>query len=423
MSETPSGATSEVSLEPKTAVDAGLTSATGAANAIHPGAARVVAWMLHEGRAYTHMRQFGDEMCRRVVEAGIPLWRAFCAIRTLHPQIAASAYVWRRGETGAERRTAEHGIEKTPAFAQSPLTEVSRTGQAIRRRLADPEIELDYEILKTFRTEGGTDYIAMPMVFSSGEINCISWLTDRPGGFTDAEITGLADVAEMLTVLVETQTHRRIVRILMDTYVGHRTGERVLSGAVKRGDGETIRAVIWYCDLRGFTTLSDALPRDSLLELLNQYFEIMVNAVSAEGGEVLKFIGDGMLAIFELREGDSVVQHCAAALRAARAAREAVIARNPERAAAGLAEIRYGLALHLGEVTYGNIGAPSRLDFTVIGPAVNHASRIEKLAAKLDRRVVMSASFAAAAQAPLQSLGTHSLPGVVEPQEVFTLPD
>jgi adenylate cyclase len=390
---------------------------------VHSGAARVVAWMLHEGRANTHMREFGDDMCRRVVEAGIPLWRAFCAIRTLHPQIAASVYVWRRGETGATRRTAEHGIEKTPAFAQSPLTEVSRTGQTIRRRLADPEIELDYEILKTFRTEGGTDYVAMPMVFSSGEINCISWLTDRPGGFTDAEIAGLADVAEMLTVLVETQTHRRIVRILMDTYVGHRTGERVLLGAVKRGDGETISAVIWHCDLRGFTKLSDALPRDSLLDLLNEYFEIMVNAVSAEGGEVLKFIGDGMLAIFELREGDSVVQHCAAALRAARAAREAVAARNAERTAAGRAEIRYGLALHLGEVTYGNIGAPNRLDFTVIGPAVNHASRIEKLAAKLDRRVVMSASFAAAAEAPLKSLGTHSLPGVVEPQEVFTLPD
>ncbi len=396
---------------------------TGAASAIHPGAARVVAWMLHEGRANTHMRGFGDDMCRRVVEAGIPLWRAFCAIRTLHPQNAASAYVWRRGETGAERRTAEHGIEKTPAFDQSPIAEVQRTGLRIRRCLENPNVPLDYEVLETFRKEGSTDYVAMPMVFSSGEINCISWLTDRPGGFIDAEIAGLADVAEMLTVLVETQTYRRIVRVLMDTYVGHRTGERVLSGAVKRGDGETIRAVIWYCDLRGFTTLSDALPRDSLLDLLNEYFEIMVNAVSAEGGEVLKFIGDGMLAIFELREGDSVVQHCAAALRAARAAREAVKTRNPERTAAGLADIRYGLALHLGEVTYGNIGAPNRLDFTVIGPAVNHASRIEKLAAKLDRRVVMSASFAAAAEAPLKSLGTHSLPGVVEPQEVFTLPD
>jgi len=405
--------------------DDAATSATqrGVASAIHPGAARVVAWMLHEGRANTHMRQFGDDMCRRVVEAGIPLWRAFCAIRTLHPQIAASVYVWRRGETGAQRRTAEHGIEKTPAFAQSPLTEVARTGRTIRRRLADAEIELDYEVLKAFRKEGCTDYVAMPMVFSSGEINCISWLTDRPGGFTDAEISGLADVAEMLTVLVETQTHRRIVRALMDTYVGHRTCERVLSGAVKRGDGETIRAVIWYCDLRGFTTLSDALPRDSLLDLLNQYFEIMVNAVSTEGGEVLKLIGDGMLAIFELREGDSVVQHCAAALRAARAAQEAVMARNPERTEAGLAEIRYGLALHLGEVTYGNVGAPNRLDFTVIGPAVNQASRIEKLAAKLDRRLVISASFAAAAEAPLKSLGTHSLPGVAEPQEVFTLPD
>jgi adenylate cyclase len=389
----------------------------------HAGAARVVAWMLHEGRANTHMREFGDDMCRRVVEAGIPLWRAFCGIRTLHPQIAASAYVWRRGETGAERRTAVHGMEKTPAFTQSPLTEVTLTGRAIRRRLDDAGADLGYAILDTFRLEGGTDYVAMPMVFSSGEINCISWLTDRPGGFTEAEIAGLTDVAEMLTVIVETQTHRRIVRALLDTYVGHRTGERVLSGAVKRGDGETIRAVIWYCDLRGFTSLSDALPRDALLDLLNEYFEIMVNAVSAEGGEVLKFIGDGMLAIFELRDGDNVALRCAAALSAARTARAAVAARNPVRVGAGLAEIRYGLALHLGEVTYGNIGAPNRLDFTVIGPAVNHATRIEKVAAQLDRRIVTSASFAAAAEITLRSLGTHSLPGVVEPQEVFTLPD
>ncbi len=172
----------------------------------HAGAARVVAWMLHEGRANTHMREFGDDMCRRVVEAGIPLWRAFCGIRTLHPQIAASAYVWRRGETGAERRTAVHGMEKTPAFTQSPLTEVTLTGRAIRRRLDDAGADLGYAILDTFRLEGGTDYVAMPMVFSSGEINCISWLTDRPGGFTEAEIAGLTDVAEMLTVIVETQT-------------------------------------------------------------------------------------------------------------------------------------------------------------------------------------------------------------------------
>ncbi len=390
---------------------------------IHPGAARVVAWMLHEGRGNTHMREFGDDMCRRVLDAGIPLWRAFCAIRTLHPEIAATAYVWRRGEGAAQRRTAVHGIAKTPAFTQSPLAEVTPTGRAVRRRLEDPGVALDYPVLEEFRAEGGTDYVAMPMVFSSGEINSISWLTDRPGGFTDAEIAGLAEVAEMLTVLVEAQTHRRITRALLDTYVGHRTGERVLSGAIKRGDGETIRAVIWFCDLRGFTTLSDTLPRDQLLDLLNEYFEITVSAVAAEGGEVLKFIGDGMLAIFELREGDKVAQRCAAALRAARAMQAAVAARNPDRIAAGLAEIRYGLALHLGEVTYGNIGAPNRLDFTVIGPAVNHATRIEKLAGKLDRRVVTSASFAAAAQTPLMSLGTHSLPGVIEPQEVFTPPD
>ncbi len=392
-------------------------------NEIHPGAADVAAWMLHEGRSNTHMRDFGDDMCRRIVEAGIPLWRAFCAISTLHPQIVATAYVWRRGQGTAERRTAEHGLERTDAFARSPIANVKLTGRTVRRRLDDPNATLDYQVLESFRAEGATDYVAMPMVFSSGEINCITWLTDRIGGFTDAEIAGLTQIAEMLTVIVEAQTHRRIVRALMDTYVGHRTGERVLSGAIKRGDGECIRAVIWFCDLRGFTSLSDTLPRELLLDLLNEYFEIMVNAVASEGGEVLKFIGDGMLAIFELRNGFDVAAHCAAALSAAATAQRAVAARNSERAAAGLAKIRYGIALHLGEVTYGNIGSPSRLDFTVIGPSVNHATRIEKLAGKLERSVVTSASFAAAARVPLMSLGTHLLTGVRIPQEVFTLPD
>jgi adenylate cyclase len=392
-------------------------------NEIHPGAADVAAWMLHEGRSNTHMREFGDDMCRRIVEAGIPLWRAFCAISTLHPQIAATAYVWKRGQGTAERRTAEHGLERTDAFARSPIANVKLTGRTVRRRLDDPDTNLDYRVLESFRAEGCTDYVAMPMVFSSGEINCVTWLTDRIGGFTDAEIAGLTQVAEMLTVIVEAQTHRRIVCALMDTYVGHRTGERVLSGAIKRGDGESIRAVIWFCDLRGFTSLSDTLPRELLLDLLNEYFEIMVNAVASEGGEVLKFIGDGMLAIFELRAGLDVAAHCAAALSAAATAQRAVAARNSERAAAGLAKIRYGIALHLGEVTYGNIGSPSRLDFTVIGPSVNHATRIEKLAGKLDRSVVTSASFAAAAAVPLISLGTHLLTGVHIPQEVFTLPD
>jgi adenylate cyclase len=375
--------------------------------------------MMRDGRHVTHMREFGDEMCRRIVAAGIPLWRAFCAVGTLHPQIAATAYIWRRSTPGAVRFTADHSFENDPEFTTSPIAEVQRTGRMIRRRLYDAACALDYPALSEFKSEGGTDYAAMPMICSSGEINSITWLTYRAGGFSEDEVTGLASVAEALAIIVELQATRRIARHLMDTYVGHRTGERVLAGKITRGSGEQIRAVVWLCDLRGFTAMTDTLPRDKVIALLNDYFETMVDAVTAEGGEALKFMGDGMLAIFELGASEDPRDRCAAALRAAGAAAEKIAARNLERRSASEPEIHFGLALHLGEVSYGNIGAPARLDFTVIGPAVNHAARLEKVGVELGRSIVTSASFAAASEGGLESIGRHILRGVSEPQEVF----
>jgi len=385
----------------------------------HEGAAQVVAWMMREGRHMTHMREFGDEMCRRVVTAGIPIWRAFCTASTLHPEVSGTAYVWRRDQPGATRITATHAFQQSQELTSSPIAAVKKTGRMIRRRIHDPGCPLDYPVLHDFKKDGGTDYVAMPMTCSSGEVNCITWATDRAGGFTDQEMDGLSEVAEALAIIVELQSTRRIARHLMDTYVGHRTGERVLSGAITRGAAQTIRAVIWFCDLRGFTALADSLPGDRLIAMLNDYFEAVVTAVVGEGGEALKFMGDGLLAIFELGENEEPAERCAAALRAAKVAAEKITARNLDRRAAGEPEIRFGLALHLGEVNYGNIGAPARLDFTVIGPAVNHAARIEKIASELGRHVVTSASFAAAARSPFESLGRHHLRGVTEPQEIF----
>jgi adenylate cyclase len=389
----------------------------------HDGAAKVVRWMLSEGRRNTHMREFGDEMCRRIVAAGIPIWRAFCFVGTLHPQIAATAYIWSREASGATRITAGHGLVSSPEFTESPIAAARKLGRVIRRRLIDPACPADFPVLHQYREEGGTDYIAIPMILSDGNSNAITFMSDRAEGFTDAQAAGLEDVAEALGVIVELQSSRRIAKSLLDTYIGRRTGQRVLSGVITRGSGENIRAVIWCCDLRGFTGLADRLPRVELTTLLNEYFEIMAGAVLAAGGEVLKFIGDGMLAIFELREGEDAGDRCAAALKAARAAVTAIAERNLKRAEAGSPEIRFGLALHLGDLYYGNIGAPDRLDFTVIGPAVNHAARLEKLGSDLGRRVVASASFAAAAPERLESLGHHRLRGVVEPQELFALRD
>ncbi len=386
------------------------------------GAQAVVSWMLHEGRRHTRMREFGDALCGRMVAAGIPLWRAFCGVRTLHPQIAATAYFWYREGDGTGRVQADYATSDSPQFRNSPVVAVQESGAVVRRRLEDPTVALDYEILSEFKAGGGTDYVAMPMVFSSGQCNSVSWTTDRPGGFTAADIAGLHDITEMLAIIVELQANRRISRSLMNTYVGRRTGERVLSGAITRGSGETVSAVVWYCDLRAFTTLTDTLPPDQLIALLNYYFEIMADAITAEGGEVLKFIGDAMLAIFELAADGDVAERCAAALTAAANAATALAANNAERQTVGAPQIAYGLALHLGEVVYGNIGARDRLDFTVIGPAVNHAARLEKLSANLGRTIVTSESFAAAAAQPLDDLGTHALRGVEAPQRVFAPP-
>jgi adenylate cyclase len=189
-------------------------------------AADVVRWMLKEGRHNTHMREFGDEMCRRIVAAGIPLWRGFCVVSTLHPQIAATAYVWRRDEIGAGRQTASHERVQTPELLQSPFAEVRKSRRMLRRRLADPACPEDYPIVLQLREQGGTDYVAMPMLCSGGQINVISWATDRAGGFTDREIEGLGEVAEALAIIVELQSTRRVARSLLDTDVGHRTGER-----------------------------------------------------------------------------------------------------------------------------------------------------------------------------------------------------
>jgi adenylate cyclase len=387
---------------------------------VNEGAAEVVRWMLSEGRYNVRMREFGDEMCRRIVAAGFPIWRGFCVVGTLHPQIRASAYVWRRHTEGAVRLLAEHGLENTPEFANSPITEVRRAATPMRCRLEDPQIALRYAVLEEFRREGGTDYIALPMACSDGQVNCITFVTDRHGGFTDPDLEGLTEIAQALSLIVELQSSRRIARSLVDTYIGRRTGERVLHGAIRRGSGEVIRAVIWLCDLRGFTALAERLTGPDLTALLNAYFDVMVGAVTAEGGEVLKFMGDGMLAIFELAENEDATPRCAAALKAARAALAGIAGYN-SRSAGGDPEIKFGLALHLSEVYYGNIGAPDRLDFTVIGPAVNHAARLEKLGSELGYAMVTSASFAAASPETLATLGFHPLRGVSQAQEVFTL--
>ncbi len=378
-------------------------------------------WLLREGRFAATTRDLLDGLCHHLVEAGLPLWRVTYHLRTLHPLIGTTTYCWRRDQESASVVHRPRDCQGTPEYLSSPLAAVIGGAGALRRRLEGATRQPDFPVLKALRAEGATDYVAMPVTFSDGLITVVTWASDRPGGFTAAELRRLSGLLPALGAVLEARAVRRIAATLLDTYVGHAAGERILRGEIRRGDGATVHAPLWYCDLRGFTTLAETLPPDGLLALLNRYFELVAAPVAAHGGEVLKFIGDSVLATFSVAEEVSYQAVCRSALAAAEEALAGMAGLNRERAARSEPALRIGLALHVGEVVYGNVGAPERLDFTVIGPAVNLVYRLEKLCRPLGRTLLTSRDFARACGRPLLSLGPHCLYGMAEPQEVFTL--
>jgi adenylate cyclase len=266
---------------------------------------------------------------------------------------------------------------------------------------------------------GATDYLMYALDLDEKPAVAVSWSTDRPGGFGESDLAALHEVRVALAAVLEIHARREIASTVVRTYLGRDAGDRVLAGLIKRGDGETVRAALWFSDLREFTSLSDRLGRDALLALLDDAFEAQVGAIEDAGGTVLKFMGDGLLAIFAA--GDDEAAACRSALAAARDAAGRVARANVRREADGAPPIRYGLALHFGDVQFGNIGSPQRLDFTVIGPAVNRAARLEAVCAVLGRACVLSADFAARCGEPVASLGQATLKGVAEAVEVFGL--
>ena len=353
----------------------------------------IEAWLLAEGRHIPRTRDLVGALCQRLIAAGMPLWRIVLSVRTIHPQILSTVYYWVRDADSVVINRG-HDIVTDPIYLNSPFKVIHDGAGALRRRLADRTPPLDFPVLEELRAQGGTDYVAMPIVFSDGTVNAVSWASDARGGFRVEDLKRIDALLPILALILEVQSQRRTALSLLDTYLGHRVGQRILGGEVQRGSGQTIHAVIWSSDLRGFTRLSHSLPLEELIAMLNDYFERMVAAIHAHGGEVLKFIGDGLLAIFPL--GDAAFQLYVArtALNAAAAAERAVDELNRERQAAGKPTIRYGVALHIGDFMFGNIGAPDRLDFTAVGPAVNLTARLEALTIQLDRRLLVSATGA-----------------------------
>lgn len=339
-------------------------------------------------------------------------------IPILHPQVSSYSGLWQQDKGNSERFY--HATTGTAAsYENSPIRIVYEGGGPVRCDLRRPPEEGEFSVLADLRQQGLTDYIVLPAPFSDGTTKAVSLATDRAEGFGEDEIALFEAMMPALAMNLEIQTLRRTARTLLDTYVGRQSGGRVLDGAIRRGSGETMRAVIWLCDLRGFTELSETLPRDALIALLNAYFGAMVGAVEAAGGEVLKFIGDAMLAIFAIDDETDAVAACRAALAAADDAQSQLGSVNEGRAAQGEPPLRYGIALHVGDVMYGNIGSETRLDFTVIGPAVNLAARIEGLCGELGRAVLLSDDFVAASGAPAERVGAFALKGVGARQAVY----
>ncbi|NVN85084.1 MAG: adenylate/guanylate cyclase domain-containing protein [Rhodopseudomonas sp.] len=379
-------------------------------------------WLIDGARSAVGPGALLSQLCERLVAAGLPLWRVGIFVRTLHPDIFGRNFIWRQGQEVAIG-TADFDIQQSPEFLRSPLAILYSSGEEVRYRLDDPESR-NFPFFDDMRAEGVTDYVALPLRFIDGDYHASSWTTKQSGGFTDAQLDGLRMVVRPLARLIEVIGMRRIASMLLDTYVGNRAGERILAGQIRRGHTETMLAAIWLSDLRGFTALSDRLPPETMVKVLNSYFDCQVGPILRNGGEVLKFMGDGLLAVFPIAEdGADAAKVCARMLEAVNECRGHVDAMSYVDGNHVIDSFRFGVALHVGQVLYGNIGGGNRLDFTCIGPAVNLAARMEKIAGRLNRTVVASARFAGAFADGWADLGEFPIAGFANAERVYGLRD
>lgn len=389
----------------------------------------ITQWVVSEGLKGSSETEILTGFCQRLVKEGVPLLRANLSQPTLHPIIGGHNFIWWRDEEKAVEEDWQRSFNREGVQASRiPFSYmVSENLWRMRYRLGPDAAPTEFPLLERFAMRGGTDYFALAIAFGTvrrlGPADRIlsSWVSDASTGFDDHHIAVIEQLAQPLALAAKNASAYRIANSVIATYLGADAGRRVLDGEIVRGTGETIRAALWFCDLEGFTKIADTAPRDQLLGMLDDYFECMVTAVHEHGGQVLKFMGDGLLAIFK---GDSVADSCDAALDAADWLLRHMSRVTAKRVGENLPVTGFRVVLHLGDVMYGNIGARDRLDFTVVGPAVNEVSRIEAMCRSLEQTLAISATFAEAASRSrdrLVSLGRYALRGVRRPQELFTL--
>ncbi len=372
-------------------------------------------WLLAHTTRKRPLHDVIDELATRLLAAEIPVRRLRTSVNTKHPEIFVRAVLWKHG-AGARVSHGRRELLGTRTFLESPVAKVRAGASKIRCRLAGPDADLSFDICRELAEEGLTDYVVYPLSFSTDEGTYVSFATDHEAGFDDGAFALFEALLPVLSVRVEVESTAYALDSLLRVYLGPNAAKRVLAGEFMRGTGQPIEAAVWYCDMRGFTNLADQRPAAEVVRILDRFFECVAGPIAPNGGEVLKFIGDAVLAIFPVGE-DGPRAACARALSAASAALQNI------RALAGegtLPAIDLGIALHVGEVMYGNIGARDRLDFTVIGAVVNEVCRVEALCRTLASPVLLTAAFAShCAPEKVVSRGVHALKGVAAPQEVF----
>jgi len=386
--------------------------------------ADVEYWLLHEATREKDWLAFLESFVWRLVVAGLPIDRVTLHMGTLHPQLVGFAWNWSKADQLFDELKVADIAAASASFLRNPIYRVFEFGETVRRNPQDPKAAEEFPLLADLAKEGIVDYIALPLS-SSGRRNAITVGSRRIGGFTESELAQLRPLLSIFALHFERHSNMRIADNALDAYLGTSAASRVLAGSIKRGSGDAVHAVIWVADLRGFTQLSDQLKPADIIALLNAYFEVMAGAVLAHGGEVLKFVGDGLLAVFPFESFGTAAKAARAALAAAQQAQRGLATLNmqpPSQLAdvEGWRPLRAGIALNEGEVFFGNIGAPERLDFTVIGAAVNEASRVEALQKTLKRDILITAAVARHLDDALDDLGAHQVRGVSAPISIFS---
>ena len=380
----------------------------------------VIDWIFRQGRRVERFNDFVYQLAHQLNQQETSVDRLMISLLTLNPQVVATSETWLKSTDVTTPIHASHGVRQTERYIGSPLQVIFDTNKRVRRRLTDlPEDA--HRAYTELAEDGFTDYLALPVLF--GEVAepgaAIIISTKQADGFSDEEIEGFRRIRDFVAPVMQVHALRHLSRSLMNTYVGQRTSQKVLSGMIKRGDADVIHAALWFSDLRNFTELTESLEAPAVLKMLNDYFEFVSAAVTARGGEILRFIGDAMLIVFPIEPGLDQKAACQAALDSAMDAQTTIQTLNHQRRRHGEPIIEFGVGLNIGEVIYGNVGAADRLDFTVMGPAVNRTARLESLTKSLGSNILFSAEFADQIDLPVRNLGEYPMKGISTPQVVY----